>query len=604
MDRIFAGHVTLFHTSALLPWTCFFIEKGFKTKRSSFFLISGLVLGLQMLAGYPQNTFYSALFLTVYFFIRYFSIPQSLRIKPFHRLGVYYFLIPAVAFGVSAIQILPSLEFMPLSDRAKNTYEFATFMSFPPQNFFTFLVPKPHTALLDTNWEFGGYLGVLSILLAGIGAVFSKPRQYTWCFGIIIFIAITIMLGHYTPVYHLYYKWLPIISTFRVPARCMFILVFSIAVLVGFGVQHLCESPLTRKQHGVVMVGLTIISLCLFGGAKVFKIPLASKEMLLAIGLTVSALVILNLIRFLKNRRIIAALIIAALFIDLYLIYTPQIPRLNKSEFLKKHDYERIFEKDPGYYRVNVPHFVPSGLSLRGMKFHYYVVNAYTTIVLNDYYKFIHSMANLPKLKFRRHTLNPQLFKPNLVFSSKILGIKYAVVQTETGYRLTEADQVMPRAVLVKDAIILPRLEEHLDYIKRPDFDPQKQVLLLQAAAHNSMPPLSEAERMPGKDDVVRIIQYYPNRIELKSVSNNNSYLVLSELFYPGWYAYVDGREVPILRANYLLRAIPLTAGQHDIVFVYAPMSFFVGAAISVFTLLLLGGVYLRYYRKKGNRSA
>jgi hypothetical protein len=213
-------------------------------------------------------------------------------------------------------------------------------------------------------------------------------------------------------------------------------------------------------------------------------------------------------------------------------------------------------------------------------------------------------MANLPELKLRRHTLNPQLFKPNVVFSSKILGIKYAVVQTETGYRLIETDQVMPRAVLVRDAIVLSRLEEHLDYIKRPDFDPQKQVLLLEAAAHNSTPSISEAGRVSTEDDIVTITQYYPNRIELKSASGSNTYLVLSELFYPGWYAYVDGREVPILRANYLLRAIPLTAGQHDIVFVYAPVSFFVGAAISVFTLLLLGGVYLRYYRKKRNRSA
>jgi len=134
MDRIFAGHFTMYHTPALIPWIFYFVEKGLRTKKSRFFLISGLILGLQILAGYPQGSLYAAFFVTVYSFIRYSFIQRPLSLRGIYRFGRHYFLIPIVAFGISAVQILPSLEFMSLCDRSKNSYEFATFMSFPPQN--------------------------------------------------------------------------------------------------------------------------------------------------------------------------------------------------------------------------------------------------------------------------------------------------------------------------------------------------------------------------------------------------------------------------------------------------------------------------------------
>jgi len=594
MVNIFAGHLTMLHTAALLPWIFYFTEKAFKTKRTSYLTISGLILGLQILGGEPQNNYYTAFFITLYFFIRYFSTIRPLSSEQFFRFGIYYFLIPVTAFGVSAIQILPSLELMSLCDRAKSTYEFATFISFPPLNFFTFLVPNPTTSHINTNREFAGYLGILPIILAGIGGGLSKQRRYTLCFGIMIFIATTIMLGHYTPIYQLFYKWLPGISTFRIPARCIVILVFSIAVLAGFGVRQLCETPLSRKQHIVVIACLAIILLCLFGGAKVFQIPLTSKEMLFAICFTIGAFVILNLIRFLKNGHIVAGLLIIALFIDLCLIYSPIIPKLNQFHLLQKREYELVFEKDPGFYRVALPKGTP-----RGMKFHYYDINGYSPISLDHYFKFIHYMADLPRHTKLKQTLNHQLFRPDSVFSSKILGIKYAIAKNQSEYEIYTSHRVMPRAVLVRDAVILPNLEEHLKYIKRPYFFYPERTVLLESVPDDHKLPAFKSDSESIKDDIVSIRQYEPNRITLSSVSDSNTYLVLSELFYPGWYAYVDGKEVPILRADYLLRAIPLKSGRHDIVFVYRPMSFFLGAAISTFTLLLLGGIYLVYRMKK-----
>ena len=57
----------------------------------------------------------------------------------------------------------------------------------------------------------------------------------------------------------------------------------------------------------------------------------------------------------LKNRHIIAILMIMAVFGDLYFVYHSQIPQLNEKELLKKNEFEIFLEKDPGWYRVNLP---------------------------------------------------------------------------------------------------------------------------------------------------------------------------------------------------------------------------------------------------------
>ena len=71
MNRIYAGHLTMIHTAALLPWIFYFFEKGYKTGQTRFFLITGLVFGLQILGGEPQNNYYTVLFLAIYALIRY-----------------------------------------------------------------------------------------------------------------------------------------------------------------------------------------------------------------------------------------------------------------------------------------------------------------------------------------------------------------------------------------------------------------------------------------------------------------------------------------------------------------------------------------------------
>lgn len=79
-----------------------------------------------------------------------------------------------------------------------------------------------------------------------------------------------------------------------------------------------------------------------------------------------------------------------------------------------------------------------------------------------------------------------------------------------------------------------------------------------------------------------------PNRLVIEVEADEAGWLVISDTWYPGWRAWVDGMEKPILHANYLFRAVELPAGEHQVILGYRPLSFFVGLAVSLVSLLLV----------------
>ena len=79
-----------------------------------------------------------------------------------------------------------------------------------------------------------------------------------------------------------------------------------------------------------------------------------------------------------------------------------------------------------------------------------------------------------------------------------------------------------------------------------------------------------------------------PNRVVVSTASTADSILVLSENFYPGWYAYVDGQATSILRVDYNLRGVVLKSGEHTVEFVYRSNSVLTGGVISLATLVLM----------------
>jgi hypothetical protein len=91
-----------------------------------------------------------------------------------------------------------------------------------------------------------------------------------------------------------------------------------------------------------------------------------------------------------------------------------------------------------------------------------------------------------------------------------------------------------------------------------------------------------ESAPVPGR---VEITGFEPNAISLRARVERASFVVVSEVYYPGWEAYVDGVPAPILAGNHILRAIPVAAGEHDIQLRYRPASFRRGLLLSLITL-------------------
>lgn len=599
IERIFAGHITIIHAAALIPWVFFFIEKALLEKSKGRFVVPGFFLGMQILGGDPQVSFYTVLFSCMYFFLRLLVDLKPIQPVVILKTCGYFLLFLVTALCVSAVQIIPSIELKAFSERAQNTFNFATFMSFSPGQFFSFIIPKASSPTFNTNWEFGCYIGILALAVAGLGGLFYQRRKYVLCYGVLLAAVLTFMLGSFTPLYYLYYKYLPVISTFRVPARAVVMFDFILSIFVGFGIHYLHESGLKLPQYCVSIVFAALLALCMYTGIIKFEVPLVSKEVLVGISIIAGTMVLLSLVFVMKNRTPATWLIIAALFVDLYLVYSGSVPRMNSNDLLQKQSYEMVFENDASLYRVNVPGYGYKlyGLPARGMKNKYYVTNGNTPIILKDYFNFIYSMANVPMPEMFRHTFSQELFSPNIAFSSRILGLKYAIVKTPDGYKMLTAEKYQPRAMIIRDMIFTPSYEDHLQILKNPDFDPQKKVLL-EDSARSEIANIGQTDAIV--QDWVDIEYYSPNRLVIKTDSPSGGILLLSELYYPGWQAYVDGTSVPILRADYLLRAIPLGPGKHSIEVVYRPMSFLVGSVISISALLLLLLLWIvkRYIRK------
>lgn len=88
----------------------------------------------------------------------------------------------------------------------------------------------------------------------------------------------------------------------------------------------------------------------------------------------------------------------------------------------------------------------------------------------------------------------------------------------------------------------------------------------------------------------VKVLEHNSNNLKYESQSSADGLVVFSEIFYPaGWVATLDGKEVPILRANYVLRALQVPAGKHTIEFHFRPAAYVTGNTISsIFSWIVL----------------
>jgi len=126
---------------------------------------------------------------------------------------------------------------------------------------------------------------------------------------------------------------------------------------------------------------------------------------------------------------------------------------------------------------------------------------------------------------------------------------------------------------------VVPGDDAQLAAIAEAAFDPRREAVV---AA-----PVDGVAQQPGEPGgSARITRYEPDRVELTASSPGRGIAVLSDVHFPGWRATVDGSEVPIERVDYLLRGVPIGAGEHRIVMTYEPWSWRAGWIVSLLAAL------------------
>ena len=114
-----------------------------------------------------------------------------------------------------------------------------------------------------------------------------------------------------------------------------------------------------------------------------------------------------------------------------------------------------------------------------------------------------------------------------------------------------------------------------------------------------------------GKDSAanVKLTRYGLDELSFSSSNSKDGLAVFSDIYYAaGWKAFVDGKETPIFKADYVLRAIKLPAGQHKIEFQFKPESFYKGRSVSMISsillILLCVAAFVPQFNKKDGAAA
>jgi hypothetical protein len=159
------------------------------------------------------------------------------------------------------------------------------------------------------------------------------------------------------------------------------------------------------------------------------------------------------------------------------------------------------------------------------------------------------------------------------------LNVKYVIGKTQIYLKDNYGPRafVAPRALIIEgEKAALAALLQHAGQLD--------QLVVLELAGQAPPPTLGSPTAGPS---TVAITRYALNRVQLRANMAAPGFVVLADSYYPGWLATLDGLSTPLYRANSLLRAVYVPEGEHDLVFVFRPLDFFVGAGVSSLTLLL-----------------
>jgi hypothetical protein len=275
-------HWTIVDTVVWLPLILACVVRADETEHPRWGALGGLFLGVAFLAGHPQIFYYVGL-ATVALASTLVGRRLAAR-RPVIRLAASLALVPAVALGVAAVQLLPTLTLGADSFRAGLDYAWKTYSSLPPRYLLQLLLPLGFLSVGDWRGnlsEYYLYAGLLPLALAG----YALGRRWDWRIGFHAAIGLgglCLAFGDQFGVYRLAYDLLPKLSLFRVPARGLALLSFAVAALAGLGANALLRDPDPRGLLRFLRSAAVVIAASLVG---MFVLVVASDSTTLSDGI-------------------------------------------------------------------------------------------------------------------------------------------------------------------------------------------------------------------------------------------------------------------------------------------------------------------------------
>jgi len=204
--------------------------------------------------------------------------------------------------------------------------------------------------------------------------------------------------------------------------------------------------------------------------------------------------------------------------------------------------------------------------------------NNFDSLLLNRYDELIKLVDKLPASDALRVA---GLMNARYIVSPRDLALP--VVHRGNEVTIYRNDAATGRAWIVPQARVV---SDSLAALADPSFDPRQVVQISNIKYQISSGELTTTA-------TVQSLQDSPNAVTIRAASESGGFLVLADTFYPDWRATLDGQLVEILRANHAFRAVAFPPGEHTVVFQYTPLSFQVGAAISLLTLVAVVGALI-----------
>jgi len=650
-------NVAFLTSAVWLPLILLFFDRSLSGKKFRYLIVTGIIIGLQILGGDASFYLLSTFIIMSVYLIYYLIMEKNLSIKERGKVISFLPLAWMIGICLAAIQLAPFIEFLSHSTRMEGfSYDKITKWSFHPLELIQLLVPYffgttvPMCRWCGQFWLDTIYIGVLPLLLVIFNLCYSR-NKLNFFLLVIIFFSLFMAFGKYNPLFY-WFKYIPGINMLHYPVKFLFLVGFSLALMSGMGCSSLFEKLENREEVegftlclftmnlifitalfiGFLMeerlfaffkniypqslfhkiIGVESSFLAIFKGYSLFVILL----------ITMSILLIFAIKEKIAIRSLKVVLIIIVL-IDLIFLGKPKDNTIESSLYTTPNETVKLLKSDSSHFRIfslsyvtfggfmNIPktpfaevfrtlqNFMTPNLSIF---FHIDTINEYAAILVKRYYLLFSPLKEFFRLdkmeswqmNYCKEILN--LLNVKYLISSFNLRDKDFKLIHGGKVKIYENLQVLPRAYLVPKAIMLKDNEKVLKTIQEVNFNPRASILITKREYEKARNDFIKGEENLSIDAFkgkVKILKYSNNCVEIETEANDSSYLVLADNYYPGWKVYVNGKKKNILRVNYNLRGVILPRGNNRVLFSFEPLSFKIGASISLLTLLNIIAFFL-----------